>query len=422
MSSGPSRRPSGCLAATLLCLAGLGMCGLFMPATSAAGTAKIENGLAFLAAPGEANRLRVTFMASGPSDQRFYGLHDSGAPITPGPGCASAGAHEVTCIGSIVRIAIDVGDGNDKVVMPVAYAPTVSFAGCGGPDYGMCPRDLTLAAQVKGGEGNDEVIGGIPFGGINDRERSSNTERLDGGPGNDRLIATGSSVHDGVVLLDGAAGNDTLGCAPTSSGCFLLGGDGADLLTDRGAGGSFVAGAGADRVRSLNASTEDVDCGPGNDLYWSDPADRIGNCEATHELDDFSAFKGLSVCGAGSPRRPCDLFRPRLFAFSHARRRGRSIVARSTGGLTRTREKPCPGRVHMRIRAGQQLLARRQSVLDRNCEWSKRYAIPIRRLPRGQRRRLAQHKPIALRASFEYPGSAALFSARTLSKRYRVRP
>lgn len=394
-----------------------------VPAVSEAGTAKVENGLSFVAAPGETNRLRVTFRASGPVDQRLYGLQDDGAPITPGVGCAAVTAHQVTCIGTITRIAVDVGDGDDKVMMPPVYAPTLSFAGCSSnAAYSMCPRDLSFAAQVSAGEGNDEVIGGSPFNGIGPDERPANRERLEGGPGDDRLIATAGAVGGALVVLDGGAGNDTLGCAPISVGCFLVGGDGADLLTDRGFGGVFAAGPGVDRVRSVDGRAEDVDCGAGSDVYWSDAGDRIGSCETAGEFDDFSAFEGLSVCGSLYPLRPCSVFRPRLFAASRALRRGRSIVARSTGGLTGTRDAPCSGRVQVRIRAGGKVLTRRQSGLDRNCEWSKRYVIPIRRLARSQRRRLAAHKPISLRASFEYRGSAVFFSAKTLRRRYSVRP
>ena len=62
--------------------------------------------VAYVADAGETNDLTIS---SGPSG---WVITDQGATITPGSGCASVTAHQVTCSGSALW-SVELGDGNE---------------------------------------------------------------------------------------------------------------------------------------------------------------------------------------------------------------------------------------------------------------------------------------------------------------------
>ncbi len=87
----------------------------------------------FEAARGEANAVVVTTAPGG------FRVTDTGAPLTPGPGCASVDATTVTCATDLNEVIVKLGDGND-------------VASVGLP--------ATMIATVEGEAGNDAISSG----------------------------------------------------------------------------------------------------------------------------------------------------------------------------------------------------------------------------------------------------------------------
>jgi hypothetical protein len=132
---------------------------LLFAAPAQASTAELSAGaLRVIAAPGEANAITVTDTPTGPA------VTDAGAPLTLAPGC---------CAGA-TRIEVDLGDGDDTLVL-----------------------DTSLPADVSGGAGDDFLEGGL------------GDDRLDGGTGAD--IASGGDGDDRIVLRDDVTDTATCG-------------------------------------------------------------------------------------------------------------------------------------------------------------------------------------------------------------------
>lgn len=144
--------------------------------------------------------------------------------------------------------------------------------------------------QGTGGDGNDTIDGASYIG----------PPQVDGGPGSDRLTATGGGavVHGGdgddelgecssdcaggAAAFFGDAGNDTM--VGASRGATLDGGEGDDAITliagFPGAPGNGVrAGAGADTVKAKQGAVDIIDCGDGVDTVGHDQGDHLTACE-----------------------------------------------------------------------------------------------------------------------------------------------
>jgi Putative metal-binding motif/RTX calcium-binding nonapeptide repeat (4 copies) len=131
------------------------------PGAAHAGTVTSDGVTAtYVAAAGQDDVIRVT---AGPT---ITALPEGTATVTPGTGCAPAGANAVSCAGSS-RVNAVLGDGND---------------GYDGDAVGF-------QQVVDGGEGADVVVGG------------SGADSLTGGPGPD--VLDGLSGADGLFALDG---------------------------------------------------------------------------------------------------------------------------------------------------------------------------------------------------------------------------
>src|SRR5215203_3366383 len=125
--------------------------------------------LRYLAGPGEANALTVTY----PTLSDTATVSDPGAPVTPGSGCVAVDVHTATCAaggGGAVFDATHValGDGDDSVASKGSTLPRLIADGGAGDD--------TLAAPSNSNAGG--------------------SSELDGGPGADHLLAV-----DGSALL-----------------------------------------------------------------------------------------------------------------------------------------------------------------------------------------------------------------------------
>jgi Ca2+-binding RTX toxin-like protein len=188
------------------------------------------------------------------------------------------------------RDEIDCGDGNDTVYVE-DDAPT---------------RDALL---------NCETVTPVPPEGANDSDAASvisgtqTRDVLHGTPGDDSLFgkggpdvlfgAAGDDYVDGEYgndELHGGPGNDTM--AGRSGDDRIFGDAGDDHITgDRGfdhiAGGSgndeifgnldpdtISGGPGDDRINVVRGDIDSVKCGPGHDVVFADPADKVaGDCE-----------------------------------------------------------------------------------------------------------------------------------------------
>ena len=130
-----------------------------------------------------------------------------------------------------------------------------SLRGGAGVDclYGAAGRDV-----LRGGGGADRLFGGTSH------------DRLLGDAGNDRLSGQGGNDR-----LNGGTGTDT-----------LAGAAGRDVLTDRRGRDRFSGGAGVDRIDARDTRVRDraiadrILCGPGRDIVYADPRDRVArDCE-----------------------------------------------------------------------------------------------------------------------------------------------
>ncbi len=157
----------------------------------------------FTADPAEANRVVVR---EEPGGFRFV---DTGSILRTST-CTLVNDHEVFCPGIAETLIVEVGDGDDFV--DVSAAPIALVDGGAGDDE-------LVAAFAAGGEGAD-VLRGIAVGG-----------RLRGGPGDDTVL--GGPGND-ILAIDG--GNDRLDGGPGDDSYVLdAGARGvAATIADRG--------------------------------------------------------------------------------------------------------------------------------------------------------------------------------------------
>jgi Ca2+-binding RTX toxin-like protein len=138
--------------------------------------------LTFTAAPGEANHATINFTGE---------VMDTGAPLTPGAGCGVGGPGWVLCGGTLDTFNVDLGDGDDFVLLFAVLGHHATIYGGTGNDT---IQDEADTATIQGGPGNDEITS---FGGGDDTIR--------GGDGDDSLWGGGVEGR-----LDGQAGADTI--------------------------------------------------------------------------------------------------------------------------------------------------------------------------------------------------------------------
>ena len=136
---------------------------------------------------------------------------------------------------------------------------------------GFGGNDTIIGSQgndtIYAGDGNDRVTsgGGIDsiYGGLGDDSLTLHLGggRLDGGDGNDTLIA-GTSGMTGNVTLIGGAGDDSI--TGGSHAVLVEGGIGNDTISLRSSA-TVYAGDGNDTVTASSAGAPNIDLGNGND-------------------------------------------------------------------------------------------------------------------------------------------------------------
>ena len=206
----------------------------------------------YIAAPGERNSIMLT----------GYSVAD-GAPITAGPGCqagASSYQNSASCWGTVDRIYVELGDGDDFAQLDgIARIPIELHGGPGGDAVnGGGERDLLYGGagsdQLDGGDGDDLLDGGP---GSNNLRAGAGDDHAVGGDGNDNIWGgAGSDVLEGRGGGNEIFGNDSWG---TYSGAPPDGDD--TLIAGSGGGGGLVDGEGG----------SDVMAGPGMVRFLSAP-------------------------------------------------------------------------------------------------------------------------------------------------------
>ena len=162
---------------------------------------------------------------------------------------------------------------NCEVVLMVPPEPSndgpepSKLSGTSGPDtiYGT-PEDDSIF-----GSGGNDVLWGQEGDDYVDGETGD--DELHGGPGNDRMPGRrGNDTilgNEGDDHLTGEEGND-----------FILGGPGNDRIYGNFGADRIDGGEGDDRINTLDDTQDKVRCGPGNDVVFADPEDRVeDDCE-----------------------------------------------------------------------------------------------------------------------------------------------
>jgi hypothetical protein len=251
----PVRRPALTAAAMLL----------LAPAAAPAATVTVRaddrftDEVHYVAAPGEANRLLVSYAG----DARSVTVSDPGAVITATGSCTSIDASTARCVKRpeassdfLQQTRAELGDGDDQVrtfrPTPFPIGGVTAFGGPGDDllDGGAGPD------RLNGGGGTDTLLGGASTDVVadGDAEGAEDADVLDGGSGQDEVSYRG---HAGGVRVglgdddpDGAPGEDDVVRDFESA----TGGDGDDrLVGDSGLNG--LTGGPGDDVLSGRAGT-----------------------------------------------------------------------------------------------------------------------------------------------------------------------
>lgn len=278
-----------------------------VPAAADASVAHLdENGAAVFVSGSQASDVTDSLTAAG------VVFDDALQTMTAGVGCA-AGPPVACPQGAFVVEHVLLGAGDDRFRSGWSLGSLTTVSGGPGND------DIRATAErneVSGGPGDDDLRANgnspssIEGDGGNDRvygfERAFD---LHGGPGDDLILAaatltpadatvTGDGGADRIVvtspdlaLVSGGPGADVLVDNPnTQFGAprrSLDGGSGADIIAVAPSepvpsGGDVIsAGNGNDRIGVYgDGRADEVDCGPGFDIVFADPADVVArNCE-----------------------------------------------------------------------------------------------------------------------------------------------
>jgi Ca2+-binding RTX toxin-like protein len=321
---------------------------LVFPGAASAGTASVlRNVLRFHAATGEANTIAI--VASG-SD---FLIVDTGAPVTPGVGCAARTASVVECDGAgVERLFVSLGDGADEVANSTALVAVLR--GGDGNDRllgGFAGNELHGEAGddvLEGGPGDDLVVGGVgadeihgdPIGMDPDRGgldltsykfRANGVRVRPGTASDDGEPGEGDTVFPDVEIVEGGRGDDRLTMANTFFG-GLIGGPGDDVLVGAtsyeflevlfgGPGDDVVRSGRTDAIAAGGTGDDLVAGGRGADAVWGDKGrDRVLGQDGADTLFGGTGRDTLSGGGGSDRLAAHDGQRDRVFG-GHGRDR-----------------------------------------------------------------------------------------------------
>lgn len=220
--------------------------------------------LYYTAGAGETNNVTL----SGGSGS--FTIRDSGATMTPGPGCTASSASAVNCSGSINSFKLDLRDGADSVV-------------------NTSSTDMT----VLGGPGNDTLTGGPGTDIFDQGQTADGADRIVGNGGVDGVFYSGRikpvrvSLDDQANDGEDAAGDGTAEEADNVASDVenVLGGWADDVIAGSSAANTLDGGYGKDSLSG----------GSGNDSFpqstLTDGADTVSGGAGT---DDVS-YKGRKL-------------------------------------------------------------------------------------------------------------------------------
>ena len=261
------------VAATGLAAAALSL----FPAAASAGTAEMRESrteagnrtqaLAYLASPGEANRVTLRYEQAGSA----YELVDtSGA--RPGNGCVRPNPADPTRVrcgtpsptpldtrGPIVRL----GDGNDFI--EVAATAARLHGGEGNDELRGAP---TVGSGFTGGPGDDNLVGGSGRDVFHEERAANGADRMNGGAGRVDEVTYSGRTRGVAADLHGDRDDGERGELDLIDAVERLrGGRGHDVL--RGLGGNDQLGADVRRVRTTARRTRDsINGGAGQDRIF----------------------------------------------------------------------------------------------------------------------------------------------------------
>lgn len=238
--------------------------------------------MTFDAATGEVNQVTVE---GSMSERRVV---DTGAPVTAGRGCRQVGEHEAVCSG-VFDTTMTLRDGDDRVVLERAARV----------DGGVGDDTLTGSPggdSLGGGDGRDTIDGrgGPDF--VRDDDEGVFADTLAGGAGDDHLLYDGpQGVRVNLGDPSAPAGAEGEGdmqsgfesvIANTAGPSELIGTEGSNSLTARGAGSRIVAGGGIDLITA--GDDAEIDGGAGADRLGAGPGSRTLCGAGTDELSAFA--------------------------------------------------------------------------------------------------------------------------------------
>lgn len=285
---------------------------LLFPAAAPAATARIDvreagrdttSTLRVIGLPGETNRLVATR-----ADDGEWVVTDEGAPLTAGPGCRTDAQAAVRCPRSAgyESAEFDAGDGDDVVRVEAPLGSSIVVRGGAGDDLlvgdgirvGIPTLDGGTGADVLvGGPGQDSLIGGpgedvlrgaggddVLAGDGNANAADAPTDDvLDGGPGSDTASYAGRTVPVLGDLARGVAGSGpeadrliAVESLRSGSGADRLRGDDGDNVLSGGDGNDLLEGRGGNDRLGVSGGRNRLFGGPGDD--------RLDGIERTDEL------------------------------------------------------------------------------------------------------------------------------------------
>jgi len=231
-----------------------------------AATVHVTHGQAvFTDAGGAANNVRVSRRGVR---LRFADLN---ANVTPGAGCAAAGAHAVTCSSAPIHsVLIDLGGGADRVIVraQLRAGPVEVRAG----QAADIVRSEGPRIRALGGPGADVLHGG------------PRADRLQGGPGDDVLRS-----HGGADVILGLGGDD-----------LAVGGAGSDVILGGAGDDNLFGRTGNDILRGATGEDIVIDLHGVDRLYGGADPDYLNTKDG--ETGDFqNAGAGPDYGCAASP-------------------------------------------------------------------------------------------------------------------------
>jgi hypothetical protein len=252
---------------------------------------------ALTAAPLEANRVELS-VAGGTT----LVFRDRGAPLTPGPGCATASTGLIACrlaaSGRVDRLTIDLGDGADTATIRSLWTD-VTLIGGDGDDVLRFSRGgdekERNGAVALGGEGNDRIEeadtadGGPGDDSILGSAFAYTEETLHGGPGNDSIDGGGS-----IDEIHGGPGDDALVDGGGAGEARIFGDEGGDTIGAAGERAAIAGGDGEDRIVS---GARVADGGPGDDVLQGGPLLRGAEGDDTLTAADEMNLTWLGLRG-----------------------------------------------------------------------------------------------------------------------------